>query len=431
MRWLGGVSIICAMLTAVAAAQGSHLGQPGVAVEPTGTVSGRMILSDTQLPARFAEVFLVRKPEPADLDFHQRDEDAKKKAEKASAPAAARVVSISARSGLDGAYTARDVPAGDYYLIGKLPGYVVPFIQPDSEKDLLDLDKFMAAIPLVRVTANQVSSVNLTLHRGGVIAGRVRYDDGSPVEGMWVRAHSAKYKEPSQLLMYQPLVQVAMSDYRSGTDDPSSLTDDDGRFRIAGLPPGKYVVSTTIRTEDGSRMTHAVGSGSFSGSGTGNQQAVVTVYQPSEFLQSKARVFEIKDDERASDADIEVNLNGMHTVTGSVLAKEDRHVPSQAYAILTPEGEDHVSESHRRAQVDPDGSFHFDFIPPGTYTLTAGGADLDMTPPAPEVQEWQPKVLHRFKYVELKIIVGDHDVTVDQILLVESKSKDDEDDGPP
>jgi len=429
MRGRWGIWIALLLGVPGAASQGSRPGQPGIAVEPTGTVTGRMILSDTQLPARFAEVFLVCKPEPADLDFYHRDEGAKTKAEKA--PALARVVSISARCGLDGAYTARDVPAGDYYLIGKLAGYVVPFVWPASEKDALDLDKFMAAIPLVHVTANQVSTVDLTLRRGGVIAGRVLYDDGSPVEGMWVRAQAAKHTEPIPLLMYQPLSQVAMTDYRSGTQDPSGLTDDDGRFRIAGLPPGKYVVSTTIRTEAGSLMTHAVGSGSFSGSGSGNQQAVVTVYQPSEFVQSKAQIFEIKDDERAMGADIEVNLNGLHSVTGTVLVKEDRHVPNQAFAVLTPEGEAHMSDSHRRAQVDPDGSFHFDFVSPGTYTLVVGGEDVDMTPPPPELREWQPKLLHKFKHVEIDVIVGDQDVAVDQVLLVESKSKDEGDVGPP
>ena len=89
-----------------------------------------------------------------------------------------------------------------------------------------------------------------------------------------------------------------------------------------------------------------------------------------------------------------------------------------------------MSDSHRRAQIDPDGSFHFDFVPPGTYTLAVGGVDLDMTPPAHEVEMWVPKVLHHFGHVEVSVTVGDHDVTVDPILLVESKSKDEGDDGP-
>ena len=49
-----------------------------------------------------------------------------------------------------------------------------------SEAQLKDL---IASVPQVHVAVGQTASVNLTLHRGAVIAGRMQFADGSPVIG--------------------------------------------------------------------------------------------------------------------------------------------------------------------------------------------------------------------------------------------------------
>ena len=130
-------------------------------------------------------------------------------------------------------------------------------------------------------------------------------------------------------------------------------------------------------------------------------------------------------------ADIKLSLGGLREVRGRVLRKGDRHVPNNVVSIaLSLDGDKGQPLS---SSVDADGSFHFDYLSQGPYTLQVNASDFDQTEPplGKEPDEmWQPRMMHRYALVRVPVLVAEHDVTVDDLLLVPSTANDDEGDEP-
>src|SRR5262245_14176169 len=80
--------------------------------------------------------------------------------------------------------------------------------------------------------------VNFTLPRGSVIAGQITDDSGDPVSGTGVTAMRYTFMSGVRRLVPAPA---------EGSND---RTDDQGMFRLYGLPPGEYVLSATNRTNN-------------------------------------------------------------------------------------------------------------------------------------------------------------------------------------
>ena len=314
---------------------------------------------------------------------------------------------ISGRSGLDGSFVITGVPVGEYYAIAKMGGFVLPIGPITSAKQAMDVDTVMLEIPRVSVAANQTAEVNITLHRGGIISGRVQFEDGMPVVEAFINAEPADAEE--RYISVRPFyLEQALR-----MESDRVLTDDEGRFRIVGLRPGKYTLSTTVTTSGGERL---VSNGEFVNSGNARQGWVmISFFAPAAFRKKDARLFEIKGSEQVVDASIEIRLSGLHTIRGRVLAKEDRHAPNQAYVLL----KDETDKTFRRGtRVQEDGTFTLEQTPAGTYTLTVSGA-RDVADPDALDQQAQPVVLRVFDDVKLDVVVMDEDEDVPEILLKE------------
>jgi hypothetical protein len=377
---------------------------------PTGTVTGHVVCADTQQPARFAEVVLVLKPEAVEADSA---------AEKSDSPAPKKpssLVSLSGLSGLDGVYAIAKVPPGDYYAVPRLDGYVVPIAMPTSKDEADNVEWLAAQLPVVHVQAGRTMSVDLTLRRGAVIAGRAVYDDGSPVIDASIRVQAIQ-GDLIDIIEYLPLRDALLNSQTHNSFSPfggngrlRTRTDDNGRYRIGGLLPGKYLVATSVETGGGFR-TRQDGDGNSNTSSTGADVPTVTVYGPATQRKSKARVFDIRADEQIGDADIEVRLHGLHVVRGTVLVKEDRHVPQVSLIGLREDGEE--STTARLTRLGADGSFRFDYVPSGSYKLYV------------YCQDFQPgtQVLKQYEQVQISMAIGEDDVLLDEVLLVDRQQK--------
>ena len=77
--------------------------------------------------------------------------------------------------------------------------------------------------------------VNFVLSRGGVISGRIVDDAGEPMSGTTVTAMRFQFMAGSRRLM------------PAGSEGTSDRTDDQGGYRLYGLPPGDYFVSANNR----------------------------------------------------------------------------------------------------------------------------------------------------------------------------------------
>ena len=278
---------------AISVATVAHAQVPGSTVSHLGSVTGHVTCMDTRRPARFAEVLLIPK-----LDWEQSDADGNaSNAAKLASQAQQRIVMANGRTTLDGSYTIRNIPPGDYFVVAKLEGYIAPVLDPDR---LEDVNKVLAGVPTVTVVSDRESIADLTLRRGATIAGTVGFDDGTPLVGGIVRA---------ELL--------------SDTDDPpgistSATADDLGYFRVSGLSPGKYRVYADIQIAGGMNISKSGGPGSYvySQGGKGGLGMHLSVYQPGTLRKSKAAIFEIKADEEVQGANLVVDLSGLHSVMG-------------------------------------------------------------------------------------------------------------------
>ena len=376
----------------------------------TGSVTGFVYYGETRLPARFAEIHVVPVPSEADLDA------AKDKPTVPNAPQQRdrRVHLARGVSDMDGSFRIDGIPAGDYLIAAIKPGYAMPGAAAATNWNLSEaqLKDLIASVPQVHVAVGQTASVNLTLHRGAVIAGRMQFADGSPVIGAMFGCEPVESVPlPENRLRVPSLLQDALITLASSQDDPAArrLTDDEGQYRIAGLSPGKYIVTTMMSmVHNSASVVMKDGNNLRSGGREHMFPEMIAVYAPGTFRRTDVKVFEIRGDEQITNADLTINPNGMHILRGRVLAAEDRHSPFAMVRLR----EDDRKVIDRLAEIEDDGSFQINYLPSGKYTI------LIMAYDAPDLTNSNdgPKEPRSYKTVKLTAVIGDHDAVLDDVL---------------
>ena len=117
------------------AAQEQAVPQPA----PTtySAVSGHVICGDTGQPARFAAIQLIpEKPKPTQTSdwVNLKDEKGLAKVLAKSISQAQKGTGLSAVSSIDGSFEMPKVPAGTYYVVAQLKGYLSPLDALSAEE---------------------------------------------------------------------------------------------------------------------------------------------------------------------------------------------------------------------------------------------------------------------------------------------------------
>jgi protocatechuate 3,4-dioxygenase beta subunit len=192
-----------------------------------------------------------------------------------------------------------------------------------------------------------IDKVDCRLFRALAIEGRVTNDAGDPIAGAQVSIISTT------------------TDYVAGFG-ANRETDDQGRYRLFGLPPGEYLVSAFPRSATNSSLT-------------GVNVRPVTTYYPSTASQSEAQRIRLTADEVLG-IDIRVRVSRTHSISGIAL-------DSSGAPITTARGRvkltvrDVRSSSSFAASQRPDGRFEARDLIPGDYEVTAevGGRGQPVT----------------------------------------------------
>lgn len=352
--------LIAFLLPAIAFAQ-----QDGT----TGTVSGHVYCADTQQPARLARVVLISLP-PAE-------------ASAASSKANTLKLMMPVETRLDGSFQVSRVPPGDYYISVTQPGYLSPELQfTDAELQRPTAEerkRIVQTVPTATVAPNMSATVSVVIHRGGAIAGVLRYDDGSPVSDVEV----------------QP---VRRDPAGGWTETPESRsgnlllgTDDLGHFRIYGLAPGEYTLKV---------FCHAQG------------QKALTIYYGDGFFEKDAKPIKLGEGEESSGADIVIRLSILHTIAGSLLNSSGQVIHSGKVALYTIS--DNIEVASAILDPDNDASFHMDLVPEGHYILRVSEArDVDGhilrdSKDPNQIQDVKQTVLRTYgNYESPFVVVGD------------------------
>lgn len=307
--------------------------QPTPSVPSKSIIRGRVIYDDTNRPVRRARITLLK------------TDTSGGGMEKGGA------------TDERGEFSIKDVAAGSYFVMVDLPGIITPFSSVDFDEEMSEQSAVIAIkkdFDEVSVNGTNTVNVQIRARRGGVITGRVNYQDGDPVINAQVIIMRKKNNRLTRFLT--GVSPISMLGFR---------TDDRGVYRIAGLPPGEYVVGASeINTREDARDEYA-GMGMF-----GNSNLNVSYYQNETSLR-QAKTIKVEAGQEAGDIDITLIDRASYTISGTVVARTGRK-PVRARLVLqtkTDESALPFFDSGPTAESDEQGRFSFTGIPDGTYVI--------------------------------------------------------------
>jgi hypothetical protein len=225
-----------------------------------------------------------------------------------------------------------------------LPGVIRLGVSEDGYIDPEDPDQSGRAY---LVPTSTPPLLVIPLLRTAVLAGEVTDSEGQPLGGM-----------------------MAMALRRLSADSPRitrfgqfSATDDQGRYRLHGLPPGEYTVAVTPW-----------------GGGVAEGRAAGMHYLPGEADTGRAQFVELEGGQEIATAHIRVAHRGMGSITGQVEGVESgarAHI-----AVLPATG---LRQPIATVSAGVDGRFQFESVPEGTFRLIAwSGSEFGELSKAPE-----------------------------------------------
>lgn len=331
-EWLAGLCLVCVWVCGCGHSKAKKY-------DPTkGRVTGIVYCADTGRPARFARVTLTAAP--------ATDE---KHGQQAPLPE-----EESATTDLEGRFTMEAVEPGHYYAFATQEGYLDPergldidriaALKDDREEALEAIKEWRDHLVEVRVAAQRTSDLTLQMQRAGEIDGTVTFDDGSPAIGM----HFRLYRKTAEG-GWTGVGLAMFSDWSL-----PEVSDSHGHFSVSNLRAGEYAVCAMLPVE--------------------GQDSAPQVCMGNAFRRKDAALVKVGAGETVRGADISIPLTGFYTVAGVVTALADgRPMGRGTVRLLYADDRERMRET--RVQQE-DGSFEFEYVPPGSYILqVADGGD--------------------------------------------------------
>ncbi len=204
--------------------------------------------------------------------------------------------------------------------------------------------------PVDLASGQALEKIVVGLPRGSVITGRISDEFGEPLTGAQVRVLRYGYAAGARRL-----VPAGQSD----------RTDDQGTFRVFGLPPGDYVVSATLNEDRALFRQRA-----------GDDDAATTGYAPTYFPgttnAADAQRVTVGLGEELSGIGFGLSLMPLATVSGRVVGMSGMELGGLVMALPDDMVRQAMSQP-RGAPVNADGTFELAGLAPGRYVLSVGG----------------------------------------------------------
>jgi hypothetical protein len=266
---------------------------------------------------------------------------------------------------MDGSFTIQHVAPGTYYVIASQPGYISPlasrYIGPSADPSAKDQDAKKAPLsaPRITVEGNLPVAVNVAIERGAAASGTVLYDDGSPASGIEINLLTRLKNQ------WVPIVfNIPGGNTSSGF---TARTDDEGHYRLSGLPAGKYLIKGQLRLSKVSYRIDEHG-GSFSS----DVGYFLDIYPGNTTREKDAAPFVLTMGEERRGLDLDIPVSKLHSVRGNIIAAHDGHVLNAGSLVLLYS--DDKTTAAFTSLTNGDDAFTFSFVPEGDYILRVNGA---------------------------------------------------------
>ena len=239
----------------------------------------------------------------------------------------------------EGRYEIKDLPAGRYSVSASKGGYVTGNYGQRRPGE--------PGTPIEIVDGMAVDKVNFTLARGGVIAGRIFDDLGDPVAGVQVAAMRNGFLGGTRRML------------PAGAEGGNDRTDDQGGFRLYGLPPGDYYVSATYRGQ------------MIMGPEINNTQAegYAPTYYPGTPNLAEAQRVSPKAGQELSGINFSLLVARLARISGRALNSRGEPASRAMVMMMPAEPAGGMFMISGNSMAGPDGSFQIPNVAPGRYIL--------------------------------------------------------------
>jgi hypothetical protein len=305
--------------TVIAAGRQAATTAPSQSPLGTATLAVQVVAADTGAPVTGVRVFVFGTP--------AAPQGARAQGTAAPPPQRVQMVERTDQAGI-AAFT--PLPAARYFIsVTPLAAYVTP-----------------SSVPPVLIDDGASEKALVRLDPGGVVTGRVLDGDGTPVTGARVSAYGR---------------QNAAGAVRPVPRGVGQSTDDLGRFRIWGLPPGDYFVKATF-------------SDYVPGPAAPARVGPLPTFYPGVATFDRATTAAVKARQETGGVNFRLVRGGLGSVTGratdssgSPLAPVGQANPSVTLAPRNPA----LAAGDYYLSVKPDGTFTIGAVAPGDYYLIA------------------------------------------------------------
>jgi hypothetical protein len=271
-----------------------------------------------------------------------------------------RVSSPDAREGrvaatdAQGRFEIRELPAGRYSMTASKGGFVsLQFGQRRPSE---------SGTPIELGDGQTLDKITIALPRGSVLGGRVTDEFGEPVANASVTAWRYAYVAGARRMMPA-----------SGAN-ARDTTDDQGQFRLFGLPPGDYYVSAMLRS-GGPEVTDPMG----------ELSGYAATYYPGTTNLAEAQRVTLAVSQENTGVHFGLIATRLVRVSGQVISSSGAPVTG-GMIMLAPVSSSGGSRALMTQQggaanrIDANGTFRLPNVAPGRYQLQAraGGRDGEL-----------------------------------------------------
>lgn len=251
-----------------------------------------------------------------------------------------------------GRFEIRELPAGRYTMTASKGGFVsLQYGQRRPSE---------SGTPIELGDGQTIDKIAIALPRGSVLGGRITDEFGEPVANASVSAWRYGYSAGARRLM--PAGQNARD-----------TTDDQGHFRLFGLPPGDYYVSATLRT-GGPEVTDPMGEAS----------GYAATYYPGTTNIAEAQRVTLAVSQENTGVHFGLIATRLTRVSGQVLMS-DGAPATNGMVVLVPSSASGgraiiMQQGGAANRIDGNGRFGVTNVAPGRYQVQAraGGREFEL-----------------------------------------------------